>query len=101
MIVEYARYQLLNKSPDDLIAAYRNAAPSLELAPECLGYEVARGVDQPGCVIVRTVWTSAADHRDRFRNGPHFSSFFSHVRPFVSDLSEMRHYVPTDVRWSR
>lgn len=101
MIFEDTRYQLINKSADELISAYRSAASSLGAAPECLGYEVSRGVDQPGCVIVRTMWTSAKDHRDGFRNGPHFPRFFSHVRPFVCDLSEMRHYAPTDVMWSR
>lgn len=101
MIVEYARYQLINKPAAELLAAYREAGLSLAAAPECLGYELSRCVDQPGCVVVRTVWRSARDHRERFRNGPHFPRFFSHVRPFIGDVVEMRHYELTDVVWAR
>ena len=101
MIVEYVRYQLINKPADALLSAYRAAGPSLAAAPECLGYEVTQCVDEPASVVVRILWTSAQDHMTRFRSGPHFPPFLTHVRPFVGDIAEMRHYEVTDIVWSR
>lgn len=101
MIVEYIRYELKTHQPSDLVDAYRLAAPHLEAAPQCHGYELSHCVEEPSSLTLRILWTSTEDHLQGFRKGPHFPRFLSAIRPFIGEIAEMRHYAPTDVAWAR
>ncbi|MHA6762661.1 group II truncated hemoglobin [Streptacidiphilus sp. PAMC 29251] len=107
MITEYIRYRIPAKTeveagaesgPEAFEAAYARAAASLAAAPQCVEYELTRCVDEPEHYVLRIVWTSAADHTAGFRGGPHFRAFFAAIKPYVSDIEEMRHYAHTAVR---
>lgn len=52
MIVEYVRYEA-GAQIGALIEAYKRASVHLGAAPECVRYEVAQGVEEPGNLIVR------------------------------------------------
>jgi quinol monooxygenase YgiN len=97
MIVEYIRYEGESAALDALEEAYRAASAELAAAPECLRYEVARGVEAPAVVIVRIEWSSQEAHEQGFRKGPHFASFLARVRPFIPLIREMKHYRPVFV----
>ncbi|GAA3424944.1 globin domain-containing protein [Streptosporangium sandarakinum] len=97
LIVEYIRYRVPEERSADFEAAYRRAAASLGSAPECVDYELTRCAEEAGRYILRITWTSAEDHLEGFRNGPNFGAFFTEIRPYVSDIEEMRHYEPTGV----
>ncbi|MEU9123013.1 antibiotic biosynthesis monooxygenase family protein [Streptomyces sp. NPDC048506] len=102
MTVEYIRYTLTD--PERRAAferAYTAAAAQLDAAPECLGYDLAQGVEEPEHYILRIEWTSVEDHLKGFRGGPHFPAFLDHVRPYIDDIEEMKHYAPTAVRSAR
>lgn len=101
MIVEYVRYQMSANTPEALIEAYRAAAEALQDSPACLGYELARCVEDPGCITVRILWRSVDAHLQEFRASPQFARFLAHVRPFVGEIEEMRHYEPGDIAWRR
>lgn len=92
MIVEYIRYRV--PDPEEFEAAYRRAVVPLDKAPQCLDYELSRCVDEPECYVLRIIWTSAEDHLEGFRNGEHFAEFFAEIKPYVSNIEEMRHYEP-------
>lgn len=96
MAVEYIRYRMASHSPEQLIAAYALAAAQLDLAPECLAYELTRCVEDPACLILRIEWTSTEAHLEGFRRGPHFPPFLAAIRPFIGEIEEMRHYELTD-----
>ncbi|MBU1326204.1 MAG: antibiotic biosynthesis monooxygenase [Alphaproteobacteria bacterium] len=96
MAVEYIRYRMAAHTPEALIAAYGDAATHLDLAPECLGYELTRCVEDPACLILRIEWTSTRAHLEGFRRGPHFPPFLAAIRPFIGEIEEMRHYELTD-----
>ena len=49
-------------------------------------------VENPSQFILRIEWSSAEDHLKGFRGSPEFRAFFAHVRPYVNDIAEMRHY---------
>lgn len=70
----------------------------LDRAPQCLDYELSRSVDEPACSVLRITWTSAEDHLQGFRGGQLFPEFLAAIRPYVSDIEEMRHYERTAVR---
>lgn len=92
MIVEYIRYTIPDDRAEQFVRAYEQAAEPLLASPHCLGYDVARCVDEPDSFIVRIHWDSAAGHLDGFRKGPHFPPFLDLVKPFFNNISEMRHY---------
>ena len=47
--------------------------------------------------MLRIRWTSSEDHLQGFRRGPGFRQFFGAIRPYLSDIEEMRHYAATSV----
>ncbi|TYC53667.1 hypothetical protein FMN50_14570 [Rhodobacterales bacterium] len=99
--VECIRYELTSHTPEDLIAAYEEAGRHLREAPECCGYQLTQCEETPGRFILRICWTSSEAHLTGFRKGPHFPPFLELVRPFVPEISEMTHYSPTRVAWTR
>lgn len=101
MIVEYIRYELKTSSTDSLLQAYRDAAPHLQAAPECLAYEMTVCEDAPQTCVLRIEWTSAEAHMQGFRRGVHFPPFLALIRPFIGEISEMRHYRRTGLVWAR
>ena len=101
MIVEYIRYELTSHAPADLISAYEQAAPHLQAAPECLGYDLSACEEEPNSLTLRIRWQSTEAHMQCFRRGPNFPPFLSAIRPFVGEIAEMRHYIPTGLKWSR
>lgn len=99
MVIEYVRYRLDPDRVDDLVAAYGRAAASLRASSHCRGFDLARGVEEPGNLVLRIEWDSVEGHEQGFRRSPEFREFLREVRPFVADLQEMRHYAATDVGW--
>lgn len=101
MTVEYIRYALRAHTPDDLVAAYREAGLHLQAAPECLGYDLTACEEEATSLILRIHWASAEAHLGGFRKGPNFPPFLAAIRPFIDEIAEMRHYAPTDLAWTR
>ena len=97
MVTEYIRYRLPPEREDGFVAAYSRAASALRAAPECVDFDLSRCVEEPACYILRITWTSVKAHLEGFRGGPEFGEFFAAVRPYVSDIEEMRHYEGTSV----
>jgi quinol monooxygenase YgiN len=92
MVVEYIRYEVPAAQQETFLGAYRAAAAELSAAPECLHYEIAQGVEEPNNFVVRIEWQSQEAHEHGFRQGPHFPPFFTKVKPFFSNIREMKHY---------
>lgn len=97
MIVEYIRYRISAERREEFEAAYAAAAALLRASPQCVQYELARGLDEPEHYILRIEWTSAKDHIEGFRGSPGFKEFLTLVRPFIPEIQEMREYQRTSV----
>ena len=97
MVVEYIRYTVPAAQAETFEEAYSQAGEILEQDPHCLAFEVARGVEEPEHFVVRIEWDSLDGHEQGFRTSPRFAEFFAAVRPFFSEIDEMKHY---DVRAS-
>jgi quinol monooxygenase YgiN len=95
MIVEYIRYQ--TNDADSLLAAYADARHSLDRSPHCLAYELSRCTEERSAFILRIEWDSAEGHMKGFRGSPEFVAFLEAVRPFLDQISEMRHYEVTAI----
>jgi len=92
VIVEYLRYTIDEARQSDFIADYKRAAEPLVNSPHCEGYEFCQCVEDPSQFIIRIQWTSAEDHLQRFRGSEDFNKFFPHIKPYLDDIDEMRHY---------
>ena len=92
MVVEYVRYEIPAAEQETFLGAYRSAAAELSGAPECLHYEISQGVEDTNNFVVRIEWQSQEAHEHGFRQGPHFPPFFAKVKPFFSNIREMKHY---------
>lgn len=88
VIVEYVRYDIPGERAEEFATAYAKAATTLEADEHCLGYEVARGVEEPIHWTVRIEWDSKEGHEQGFRRSSHFRDFFAAVRPFFDDILE-------------
>ena len=98
MIVEYIRYSVDASRQDAFIDAYTEGAAPLLASEYCLSYELCRCEEDPSRFIVRLEWTSASDHMERFRASDEFRAFLAHVKPYIGDIDEMRHYTRLDAR---
>lgn len=96
MVVEYIRYKLKH-APDGFEAAYQEAARYLDESPHCLGYQLARCVEEPDRYVLRIDWDSVDGHLMGFRREAKFSKFFEAIKPYLGDIEEMQHYMPTAV----
>lgn len=93
MIVEYLRYEIDEARQAAFVADYKEASKPLRLSPHAISFDICQCVEDPRQFIIRIEWTSAEDHLQGFRGSSEFKDFFKHVRGYVSDIVEMRHYV--------
>ena len=98
MKVEYLRYGVDAARQSEFVEAYVASADALMSSPYCRAFELCRCDEDPSRFIVRIEWTSAEDHMQRFRKSEAFREFFAHVRPYVNDIDEMRHYTSIERR---
>jgi quinol monooxygenase YgiN len=101
MIIEYIRYTIADDQRQAFEQGYERAQAELLASPHCLGYELAQCVEAPGSYILRIEWDSAEGHLQGFRTSPGFRNFFAAIRPFVSNIEEMRHYALTSIIGSK
>jgi len=94
MVIEYIRYQVPSALHAEFIEAYRSAKAELGASPHCLRYDISQGVEEPDNFIVRIEWDSVEGHEKGFRTSAQFAPFFARVKPFFSNIREMKHYQP-------
>jgi hemoglobin len=92
MIVEYVRYELPVDRQADFEAAYAQVGGILNAAPNCLGWELRRSVEDPGHYVVRIEWDSIAGHVAGFRESAPFQTFFAELGAFADFRREMAHF---------
>ena len=92
MVIEYIRYEVPAARHEEFLAAYKSAAKELESSSHCVSFEIAEGVEEPNNFTVRIEWDSLDGHMKGFRGSTQFASFFSKVKPFFSQIREMKHY---------
>ncbi|MET9340805.1 MULTISPECIES: antibiotic biosynthesis monooxygenase family protein [unclassified Nonomuraea] len=92
MVIEYIRYTVPSDRAGEFEQAYKTASSVLDADPHCLAYEIARGVEEPEHYTVRIEWDSVEGHEQGFRRSARFGEFFTAVKPFFSQIEEMKHY---------
>lgn len=98
---EIIRYNIPAAEAGNFEKAYQQAGQYLEASPYCLGYQVIHGNEEPNHYIVIIYWTSQQDHLQLFRKEKGFFAFFNLVKPFYTNIEEMKHYDLTPNKWTR
>ena len=98
MVIEYIRYRIPEDQQERFGAAYEEAQRPLQASSHCLACGgFSRCVEEPACYVLRIEWDSLEGHMEGFRRSEEFRAFFQHIRPFVGQIEEMRHYEVTSV----
>jgi heme-degrading monooxygenase HmoA len=97
MIVEYIRYTIADDQRRAFEDGYTQAQTALITSPHWRGHELAQCVEDPGSYILRIEWDSVEGHLQGFRTSPAFRTFFAAIQPFVTNITEMRHYAVTAI----
>ncbi|MGD0808529.1 MAG: antibiotic biosynthesis monooxygenase family protein [Acidimicrobiales bacterium] len=92
MVIEYVPYTVGEDRSAEFEQAYRHASAVLEADEHCLGYEVARGMEEPEHFVVRIEWDSVEGHERGFRTSTRFAEFFKVVQPFFDQIEAIKHY---------
>lgn len=100
MTTELIRYRIQAGQEEAFLDAYRKAGTFLERSPDCLGYKVLRGEEEPDRFAVVIRWKSTQRHLEGFRKSADFAAFFAAVKPFFAAIEEMKHY-QTESDWHR
>lgn len=98
---EIIRYKISAEQQADFETAFTKAGEFLKASPYCLSYDIVHGVEEPQHYIIRIHWTSVDDHLQKFRSSAEFKSFFALVRPFYTNIEEMKHYTSTGIAWKK
>jgi heme-degrading monooxygenase HmoA len=91
-VIEYIRYEFPPDATQEFEAAYQAVGRFLTESPHCTGWQLARGVEEPGRFVVRIEWDSIEGHVQGFRGSPEFAEFFGTLSAFAGQRLEMAHY---------
>ena len=92
MIVEYVRYDLPAGQRAAFEAAYGRVGGLLEASPHCLGWEIRRGIEDPGQYVIRIEWDSVDGHMLGFRESEPFQAFYKELSAFADFRLQMSHF---------
>lgn len=92
MIVEYLRYEIDAPRQAQFMKDYEAAAVPLMASAHSVSFDMCQCVEDPSQFILRIEWSSAEDHLQGFRKSAEFKEFLPHIRPYIDDIKEMRHY---------
>ncbi len=92
MTTEYLRYTIDAARQEAFLGDYRAAAAALMRSPYATAFDLCRCDEDASQFILKIEWTSAEDHLQRFRGSAEFRDFFAHIKPYLGDIAEMRHY---------
>jgi heme-degrading monooxygenase HmoA len=101
MTTELIRYKIPAGQAAAFEEAYRKTEHILQNSSHCLGYRLLQGVEETENRILLLYWDSVEGHEQGFRQEPAFGQFFALVKPFFSQIQEMKHYHETAMSWTR
>ena len=90
MVVEHTRYLVPADRHQEFEEMYRKASAFLRDSPHCLAYELTHCTEEPDRYMLRIEWKGTEAHLEGFRKNSSFRDFLSLVRPFISNIQEIR-----------
>lgn len=92
MVLEIAQLTAQPGKADELAAGLLAALPVIRGSEGCLSATVRREIEDPDVFILAIEWETLEHHTVRFRGGPRFAEYRSHITGLFVDPIVARHY---------
>ncbi len=92
MVTEIAQLTAAPGKAEELLAGLRAAMPIIRGAEGNQGITLRRCVEDPNVSIYEIQWATLEDHTVKFRGGPLFAQYRSHITGLFVEPVAVRHY---------
>ncbi len=92
MVTEIAQFTALPGQADALERGLRAAMPIIRGAEGCTSISLRRGIEDPTMFVYDIEWETLEHHTVKFRGGPLFAQYRSHINGLFVEPVTARHY---------
>jgi heme-degrading monooxygenase HmoA len=92
MVTEVAQFTAVLGNAEELLAGLRSAMAVIRGAEGNQGITLRRCVEDPNVFIYEIQWATLEDHTVKFRGGPLFAQYRSHITGLFVDPVAVRHF---------
>ena len=92
MVTEIAQFTAVAGKAEELRAGLQRAMDVIRGAEGNQGITLRRCVEDPDAFIYEIQWTTLEDHTVKFRGGPLFAQYRSHITGLFVEPVSARHY---------
>ena len=92
MVKEIAQFTAQPGKAEELLRGLQAGMAVILRAEGCRSIRLSRCVEDPNAFAYEVVWETLAHHTERFRGGPLFPEYRSHITGLFVDPVSVRHY---------
>jgi quinol monooxygenase YgiN len=96
MVTEIAEFTAQPGKAEALRAGLLRGLEVIRTAEGCRAARLCRGVEDPERFIYAIEWETLEDHTVRFRGGPRFAEYRSHINGLFVEPVIARHFEPAE-----
>ena len=96
MVTEIAEFTAQPGMAEALRAGLLRGLEVIRTAEGCRSARLCRGVEDPERFIYEIEWETLEDHTVRFRGGPRFAEYRSHINGLFVEPVIARHFEPEE-----
>lgn len=96
MVTEIAEFTTQPGMAEALRAGLLRGLEVIRAAEGCRSARLCRGVEDPERFIYEIEWETLEDHTVRFRGGPRFAEYRSHITGLFVEPVIARHFAPAE-----
>jgi quinol monooxygenase YgiN len=92
MIVEIAQFRAQPGKAEELQAGFLKGLEVIRSGEGCLSAVARRGIEDPDTFVLEVAWETLEHHTVKFRGGPLFPQYRSHINGLFIDTPTVNHY---------
>jgi heme-degrading monooxygenase HmoA len=92
VITEHALLQVIAGQEDAFLAAMDEAKALIAASPGFVSLRVERGMERPGCFLLRVEWDRLEDHTEGFRESAAYQEWRAALHHFYDPFPVVEHF---------
>src|SRR5690349_19085044 len=92
MIVEIAQFRAQPGKAEELQAGFLKGLEVIRSGEGCLSAVARRGIEDPDIFVLEVAWETLEHHTVKFRGGPMFPQYRSHINGLFIEPPTVNHY---------